>query len=483
MQLSEGQQTACEFLSSFILQTKEFPAVTLNGFLEDGSPETITFEPGQVCALVGPAGTGKTTVVKHVLESMHKLHKTQLALGIPSTIPRNIEFTATTNKAAEALEHALNRGIEASEDNPFPERFSAKTIHSFCNFIMREDPKTLKDVLVSARPEKFIHDTIIFLDEASYVDFPLLVLIQSKLGKSSRIIFMGDKYQCKTAAGDLPVFDTVEGVPVIPTVELTQIMRQADGNPIQELAIELRNWVRDKGKTPPCPIDNKFLCWFPREKFNAAILKDMSREEWTYETSKVLAYRNRTVNALNKLIYSKVKGSQVIQVGDYVVNNQHISGIKNKAPGIGTDRMVYIQEMKAVTILGEAGFEIWTDNNPYGKRHPQTGQDYHPYFMPTDKNSISKLTKRFTKLVLETEAGSPENIEARKKLDAVKNLWVDLRPVYSQTVHKSQGSTFRRVFIDLEDLSYCFDRDQLRRLLYVAVTRASVQVVLTGDIP
>lgn len=479
MQLSEGQQAACEFLSSFILETKEFPAVTITGYLDDGVQETLNFLPGQLCALVGPAGTGKTTVVKHVLESMHKLHKTQQALGIPSTIPRYIDFTATTNKAAEALEHALNRG----EEDHSVLRYSAKTIHSHFNLVMKEDPKTLKDVLTSARPEKIQENGIIFIDEASYVDFQLLYWISTKIGNKCKIIFMGDKYQCKTADGTLPVFEVIQGEPVIPTVELTQIMRQADGNPIQDLAITLRNWVRDMGKTPVCPIDNKYICWFPRDKFNAAILKDMSREEWTYETSKVLAYRNRTVNALNKLIYSKVKGKQTIQPGDYVVNNQHISGMKNKAPGIGTDRMVYIQDMEATDVFGEPGFKIWTDSNPRGKKHPQTGQDYIPYFMPTDKNAISKLTKRFTKRVQEAEIGTPEFTKARSDLDKVKNLWVDLRPVYSQTVHKSQGSTFRRVFIDLEDLSYCFDRDQLRRLLYVAVTRASVQVVLTGDIP
>ena len=59
--------------------------------------------------------------------------------------------------------------------------------------------------------------------------------------------------------------------------------------------------------------------------------------------------------------------------------------------------------------------------------------------------------------------------------------WVDLRSAYACTINKAQGSTFDRVFIDLDDVSRCNMGDQIARMLYVAVSRARQQVFLTGD--
>ena len=59
---------------------------------------------------------------------------------------------------------------------------------------------------------------------------------------------------------------------------------------------------------------------------------------------------------------------------------------------------------------------------------------------------------------------------------------MDLRPEDASTVHKSQGSTFDTVFIDLSDLSTCRQPDMAARLLYVAFTRARNRVVLYGKL-
>ena len=105
--------------------------------------------------------------------------------------------------------------------------------------------------------------------------------------------------------------------------------------------------------------------------------------------------------------------------------------------------------------------------------------------MPSDKKAKDKLLKRYSKkLQGMVFAENPEEFTAIKNaLDKVKSTWIDLRPVFGCTIHKAQGSTFRRVYVDLGDLNRCRDIDQLRRLLYVAISRARLQVVLTGDIP
>ena len=64
----------------------------------------------------------------------------------------------------------------------------------------------------------------------------------------------------------------------------------------------------------------------------------------------------------------------------------------------------------------------------------------------------------------------------------IENHYVDLRLAYASTVNKAQGSTYDNVYIDLNDIGKCYDKDQVRRMLYVALSRARHKAVFTGDI-
>ena len=66
-------------------------------------------------------------------------------------------------------------------------------------------------------------------------------------------------------------------------------------------------------------------------------------------------------------------------------------------------------------------------------------------------------------------------------VEEAENRWVDLRAAYACTVNKSQGSTFDKVFIDIDDIARCNNGEQIARLMYVAVSRARNTVYLTGD--
>ena len=59
---------------------------------------------------------------------------------------------------------------------------------------------------------------------------------------------------------------------------------------------------------------------------------------------------------------------------------------------------------------------------------------------------------------------------------------LDLRMVDASTVHKAQGSTLDTVYIDLDDISKCTQKDLTAKLLYVAVSRARKKVVFFGDL-
>ena len=69
----------------------------------------------------------------------------------------------------------------------------------------------------------------------------------------------------------------------------------------------------------------------------------------------------------------------------------------------------------------------------------------------------------------------------RNYFDAKAEI-ADLRSNLSMTAHSSQGSTFGDVYLNLSNLKLCYNREERKRLLYVAVTRASGTVHVTGSL-
>ena len=151
-----------------------------------------------------------------------------------------------------------------------------------------------------------------------------------------------------------------------------------------------------------------------------------------------------------------MKGSPNFQVGDYAICNSflHMGKISIK-----TDQMVEITAIDAheTTVFDVPGRVVTLDN-------------VTRVFFP---NSLEEVNARVKK----AKANDDLNMVA-----TIENTWIDLRAAYACTVNKSQGSTFDKVFIDLDDISRCNSGDQIARMLYVAVSRARSQVILTGDL-
>jgi len=62
----------------------------------------------------------------------------------------------------------------------------------------------------------------------------------------------------------------------------------------------------------------------------------------------------------------------------------------------------------------------------------------------------------------------------------LKRAFHPLQYAYALTVHRSQGSTFNRVFLDLPNLLRNSNPKEKQQLLYTAVTRASEQLAILG---
>lgn len=410
--LTDGQQAAYEQFSAFIMDPTA-PVMVIEGF----------------------SGTGKSTLVKTLIERLPAIMKTARLIH-PSMAHREVHLTATTNKAAEALSHLTGQSVI--------------TIHSFLGLRVNKDIRTGETNLVARERGAVRYDCLIFIDEASYIDRDLLKLIFQQT-KHCKIVFMGDPAQLTPVKSvDTPVFQAG-----FPTACLREVVRQAKGNPIIDLSTKFRETV-SSGEFFRFIPDGHYIQYLDRNDFEDAILADMTRQDWNYHDSKVLGWTNKTVVDYNQAITNHVTGTPEFQVGDYGICNQYMNF---QGGGIKTDQTVLVTHKGPLVrdAFGVEGHHIEVDGR-------------WSVFLPRNFADKKKAI-----------AQAREDGDYTQAL-AIENNWIDLRAAYACTINKAQGSTFKRVYIDLDDIKRCTSGNQIARLLYVGVSRASEQVFLTGDL-
>lgn len=387
-----------------------------------------------VFVLAGYSGTGKSTLVKHILHHVDNLIKVNKLVN-PNYPDFSTYITATTNKAAESLGSIIKEKIS--------------TIHSFLKLRVARDNQGITK-LISSRPKEIVEDALIFIDEASYIDSTLLGLIFKKT-KNCKLVFIGDPAQLTPVNYNYaPVFELSN----CQKTQMTDVVRQAEGNPIIELSTYFRNTV-NTGEFFSFTPDNKHIQWLEQEDFETKILDEFSRPGWHHSDSKVLVWTNKSAVNYNHGIRESLVGTHEFQEDDYAICNSFIAVNGAK---ISTDEMVHITK-----ILGPH-CDLGVQGKLFELNHSIT------VFSPNSIQEWDALVKQLRK--------NNDFVKAAY----VEDSWIDLRAVYACTINKAQGSTYDKVFIDLNDIKKCKNPNLLARLLYVAVSRARETVYLTGDL-
>ncbi|HSJ38066.1 MAG TPA: ATP-dependent RecD-like DNA helicase [Planococcus sp. (in: firmicutes)] len=172
-----------------------------------------------VMILTGGPGTGKTTVVRGLVEVFAELHGLSLEPKdyAKKKEPFPIILAAPTGRAAKRL----------SESTGLP----AMTIHRLLGFNGQEREE---------ETEKEIEGKLIIIDEMSMVDTWLAHQLLKAVPDDAQIIFVGDQDQLPPVGPGQVLRDLLESER-IPTVELTDIYRQTSGSSIIELAHQMKN--------------------------------------------------------------------------------------------------------------------------------------------------------------------------------------------------------------------------------------------------
>lgn len=391
-------------------------------------------EPNErVFVLSGNSGCGKSSLVKYFLEQF-AAHEKTMKLIDPTYTPYVVALTATTNKAAENLA-ALTGQVTT-------------TIHSHLGLRVERSLATGATQLVPTNRGRQ-YGQVILIDEASFIDSELMDLIFKQV-TNCKIIFIGDPCQiAPIKSTKTPVFSSG-----FPEVSLTKVVRQAEHNPIIDLSMKLRDTV-NTGEWFQFKPDGYHIQHLDRDGFALELQKEFNRPDWHHNDSKVLAFRNTQVLNFNKYIREFVSGAPDLQEGDYAIVNSAL---------IGTTRSYKVGQ----TVLLS---QVKGSTDQYGvKGRVIVVNGIDQLFLPDSLAEWNQVVAKFRK---------QKNLSP---VVTIERTWIDLRAAYAQTVDKAQGSTYDKVFIDLDDISHCTSGARIARMLYVAVSRARHQVIFTGDL-
>lgn len=390
----------------------------------------------------GPAGVGKTYLMNYIIDNTMPQYIDMCKLVNIDPRYFNVTMTATTNKAAEVLGHATKRPTQ--------------TIHSFLGLMIRNDFKTGKTFLDKNRNWTIHRNLIIFIDECSMIDSELLKHIHAAT-EDCKIVYVGDHCQLAPVnEKQSPVY--ASGAPF---VVLSQPMRNAGQPALQAICAQLRGTVETGVFWPvhvvPGVIEHRDDLGMQAELQNQLL-------QQTHDV-RVLAYTNKRVNEYNDYIRGMRNLPPQFQEGEIVVNTNAFRWGKHMLAVEAEVEITKIHGTHTVTLTDSIQLEVininFIDNfNRHYERVP----------IPVDMDKYKELTKFFAK-----KKDWPTYFHLRDE-------YIDLRPRDAATVHKSQGSTYETVFIDLGDISGCYDAAQVARLLYVAFSRAKNRVILYGSL-
>ena len=166
--------------------------------------------------ITGGPGTGKTTIMKGIIELYKEVHKLSY-----EKLAERVFLLAPTGRAAKRM----------SEATLMP----ASTIHRFLKW-QKDTNKFQVNEYHKSKAE------VIILDEASMVDTLLMASLLRGISANCKVIMVGDSYQLPSVGPGQVLHDLIASGK-LPVVELKELYRQGKDSNILSLAYDVRNGV------------------------------------------------------------------------------------------------------------------------------------------------------------------------------------------------------------------------------------------------
>lgn len=424
----------------------------------------------KICiSLVGAAGTGKSFTISQLLP----LLKCEYQLCAP------------THKAALVMRKYCNA--------------NAITIHSLLALSPVLDI-TKFDILnlsffTTKKPMQIPNKGLVICDEASMINDDLFDLIIERCKSyNSKILFVSDKAQLLPVKSDKysKVYTACDEV-----ITLNKIYRQASENCLMPILTALRKQEVYNFTTLHSPEGNLNV-YHNIEEFAKDCAKEfkISIKNRDILNVKLLAYTNKAVKNYNKVIQRFIwNDTNHFHVGDILT--AYDSG--DNAIMVNPDKPSLKDTMCPARYYNGMDYII-TDFYEGSKNLLNVGDVNGIYVTLYDayKNSYMKLfivtdTSKYTLIAEAVETLRMLGVKQKKwrgyfnltsQFCTIDNLMYDNRTIvkktfdlgYCCTIHKSQGSSYNKVYVDINNLRSCRESLVRRQLEYVAFSRTRTDV-------
>ena len=397
--------------------------------------------------LTGSAGTGKTTVIRELVN--------QIAQQSPMT---NIALCATTHRAATVLEEIVGDPV----------------ITGYALFKLRPTiNKFGKETIASAGICDVPHKSVVIIDEASMIGNKFLKsIVDIVKERSLKLVFVGDPFQLPPPTDICSIFDGS-----LATFTLTQVHRQLGGNPVLEKANEFREYIEGIRNIEPVletNINSKgegihilphadFVSKFVQKYINYSTGAEVDIPLCTYTNESAINYNSMVRKAayfLENTIEPFYKGERLIANSVVMHGNKTV---------LTNNEIIHVNNYDEASLYGIPGYFV-TVQGDYDKF---TKTNIKKVFSPKTGTAANKVLKEW-----KADAVFDRSKKGWTKYYGLKNALADLRPPFAGTTHKAQGGTFPAVFIDKININKCRNKATKARLFYVALTRASKNVYI-----
>lgn len=368
--------------------------------------------------LTGGPGTGKTTVIKGIVELYAELHGCSLD---PNEYKKDeifpVVLVAPTGRAAKRM----------AESTHLP----AMTIHRLLGMTGQESREYDEDHEIEGK--------LLIVDEMSMVDTWLAHQLLKALPKHIQVIFVGDEDQLPSVGPGQVLKDLLRSN-IIPTVKLTDIYRQSEGSSIIELAHKMKDGHLSIDISKPQK-DRSFIHCTTQQMGEAVrqVVNNARKKGFNAHDIQVLApmYRGAAgINHLNKILQdvfnpNDEKTRKEIAFGEVVYR-------------IGDKVLQLVNQPEQNVFNGDMGEII---SIIYAKEN-------------TEKQDMVIVAYEGTEVTY-----------TRNDLNQITHA-------FCCSIHKSQGSEFPIVILPVVKSYYRMLR---RNLLYTAITRSKRFLIMLGE--
>ncbi len=482
----------------------------------------------QVYGLYGYAGTGKTTLCVEFVNYLLK-----------NNFINSVALAAPTNKAVNIIKskfmNYLYNLAKTTEDISFDDlldtikkkhkiKIDFITIHKLLNYKLEHDKEGIR-VFVSDKLSILKYDLVI-IDECSMIPYDMIEDIFKKLdsNKKSKIIFMGDNCQLPPVN---ELSSSIFNISSFETYTLKKIMRTSQNN-IINLCYNIREWIDNIVRAPKIKnyigggvyvykyksgVDKKDTEWF--NKYIENYTDDTASNIILTWTNKQCDYYNDTIRRIifkDKLIINEYEIGDTLIMNDFYQNSEKFYTseqirIKNITTIIRKSHIFsesvkmtekykelnnqYISLIKKLNVLISKEYKTWKlsvtklNNEKSSLSIIYVIHEDDEKTLEKDKSKVIDCIKQFRANVL-TRFHEHEAI-------ILKSLWKDFSKIFidafanvnigcSISCHKSQASTYNKVFIDTDDILNNLNIPEAKRCIYTGITRTAneIHILISG---